>query len=111
MTDYEEAAFRARLLTLRDELLQSRHDAAQDVQPVILDQTTVGRVSRVDALQMQHMALEIARRRDGRLALVAAALRRLESGEYGHCIDCGEAIDVRRLQVDPTALKCIHCAE
>jgi DnaK suppressor protein len=108
--DDKTSAQRARLLALRQELLQSRHDAADAVKPVVLDQAAVGRVSRVDALQMQHMALHAARRRDERLALVSAALSRIDKGTYGFCVDCEEEIDARRLDVDPTALRCVQCA-
>lgn len=111
MSDNRMSAFRARLLALRQELLQSRHDAADDIKPVVLDQAAVGRVSRVDALQMQHMALHVARRRDERLALVDGALKRIDKGTYGFCVECEESIDARRLQADPTALRCIKCAE
>jgi DnaK suppressor protein len=111
MSDNRVSELRARLLALRQDLLQSRHDAADDVKPVVLDQAAVGRVSRVDALQMQHMALHVARRRDERIALVDAALRRIDKGTYGFCVECDEAIDARRFQVDPTALRCIQCAE
>ncbi|HRQ66134.1 MAG TPA: TraR/DksA family transcriptional regulator [Xanthomonadaceae bacterium] len=111
MSDNGISALRARLLALRQDLLQSRQDAADEVKPVVLDQAAVGRVSRVDALQMQQMALHAARRRDERLALVDSALRRIDEGTYGLCVECEEAIDQRRLQVDPTALRCITCAE
>lgn len=100
-----------RLVALRDELLQSRLDSAEDVKPMVLDQAAVGRVSRADALQIQHMAQETARRRERRLSLINGALRRIESGDYGFCVDCDEAIDERQLSADPTALRCIHCAE
>lgn len=105
------AELRAPLLAMRQDLLQSRHDATDDVKPVVLDQAAVGRVSRVDALQMQHMALHVARRRDVRLALVNAALKRIDKGTYGFCVECEEAIDARRLHVDPTVLRCITCAK
>jgi DnaK suppressor protein len=111
MSTPDHSSARARLLALRDELLQSRRDSAEDVKPVALDQAAVGRVSRVDALQMQHMALETARRREQRLTLISGALGRIESGDYGFCVDCDEAIDERRLSADPTALRCIRCAE
>lgn len=111
MTKDNEAVFRARLLALREELLQLRHDSANDVKPVILDQAAVGRLSRMDAMQMQHMAMETARRRDARIARVDAALRRIENGHFGICMDCDEPIDERRLHFDPTFLKCIKCTE
>ncbi len=111
MSDPDHSSHHDRLVALRDELIQSRRDSAENVKPVALDQTAVGRVSRIDALQIQHMALETARRREQRLSLIDAALGRIESGEYGFCLDCEEAIDERRLRVDPAALRCIRCAE
>jgi DnaK suppressor protein len=42
---------------------------------------------------------------------IAAALRRIDEGEFGYCADCGEDIDPRRLKVDPTNSRCIICAD
>ena len=62
-------------------------------------------------MQMQQMALESSRRRERRLISVDQALKRLEKQIYGICVDCDEDINVRRLEIDPTALRCIKCAE
>jgi DnaK suppressor protein len=40
---------------------------------------------------------------------VEAALRRLDAGVYGDCTDCGEAIPMQRLQVQPAAKRCARC--
>jgi DnaK suppressor protein len=40
---------------------------------------------------------------------VAAALRRLDEGNYGDCLDCGQAIAYARLLVQPAALRCAQC--
>ena len=102
--------FRQRLLQLQREL-RSLLDTGEDAARVVeLDQTSVGRLSRMDALQGQAMSQERARRRQRELQRIAAALRRLEDGEYGDCQDCGEPIDVRRLDMDPAATLCIRCA-
>jgi RNA polymerase-binding transcription factor DksA len=45
-----------------------------------------------------------------RLAEVDAALARLDSGSYGRCLACGEAIAPARLEARPTARTCITCA-
>ena len=79
-------------------------------QPVELDQTRVGRLSRMDALQGQAMAQETARRRDNESARIRVALKRIEEGEYGYCLSCGELIASNRLALDPTATVCITCA-
>ena len=78
--------------------------------PVALDQQSVGRLSRMDAMQQQAMATaqEQARKRD--LVRIEMAERRLAEGEYGWCIDCGEAIPERRLEIDPMAERCVRCA-
>lgn len=78
--------------------------------PVMLDQQSVGRLSRMDAMQQQQMASaqERARKRD--LVRIEMAERRLAEGEYGWCAECGEAIADKRLAIDPMAEKCVHCA-
>ncbi len=109
-TNIDLAATRAHLLALREDLarLAEAHDA--DRATVELDQTRVGRLSRIDALQGQAMAQEVARRREVELRRIDAALKRIDAGEYGYCISCGEEIAVRRLELDPTAPTCINCA-
>ena len=78
---------------------------------VMLDQSSVGRLSRMDALQGQAMAKAEEDRRQLAIRRIDAALVRLERGEFGECIECGEWIAVKRLEWDPTVLKCIDCAE
>ena len=103
--------FRKQLLALKNELIETLTITANDIKPVVLDQNAVGRVSRVDAMQMQQMALESSRRRERQLINVNKALKRIEKQAYGICIDCDEDINVRRLEFDPTVIRCIQCAE
>lgn len=42
---------------------------------------------------------------------IRAALDRIETGDYGECITCGEMISVGRLEALPFAIHCIDCAE
>jgi len=69
--------------------------------PVELDQTRQGRLSRMDALQMQAMAKETTRRHQVELQRIASALKRIEDDEYGYCVVTGEAIESARLEADP----------
>lgn len=78
--------------------------------PVELDQTKVGRLSRMDAIQQQAMAQATARRNELEEQRILMALRRLESDDYGYCVKCEEEIAEGRLRVDPAALVCIECA-
>ncbi len=77
---------------------------------VELDQARVGRLSRMDALQAQAMSQEVRRRRERELLAVAAALTRLERGEFGHCLECDEIIGDGRLRHNPAVSLCIRCA-
>jgi len=102
--------FRQRLIALRDELAgleQAGEDAAQTVE---LDQTRMGRLSRMDALQAQAMSQAANRRREVSLRAIAAALKRIDEGDYGECHECSEYINPLRLEADPTARYCIGCA-
>ena len=87
---------------------EAREEATSRVE---LDQTRVGRLSRMDALQGQAMAKATGERAKLQLQRIATALRRIEAGEYGECTSCSELIDPRRLEVDPAAPRCIVCAD
>ncbi len=102
--------FREALLKLATEFRAEDEAAAGERAPVELDQQSVGRLSRMDALQVQAMAQETSRRRAAELRRIAAALARMEEGEYGYCVECGEEIAVRRLELDPATPLCINCA-
>lgn len=101
---------RQRLLQLRAELEAEAESADGSADIVELDQSKVGRLSRMDAMQAQAMAKATAQRRDAALRRIAAALRRLDDGEFGTCLECDEPINPRRLEFDPTVLLCVDCA-
>ena len=106
----DKKAVRKRLLARRADLADSREQSAASRRPVALDQTSVGRISRVDAMQVQAMAIETERRRGVEGMSIDGSLARLESGEYGECMNCGEDIAAARLDFDPAATVCIACA-
>jgi DnaK suppressor protein len=80
-------------------------------QPVALDQTTQGRVSRIDAISQQHMAKAGSSRLMIQLDRIKAALDRYESGRYGICCRCELEIGHGRLMADPAAPFCLECTE
>ncbi|MGC6472538.1 MAG: TraR/DksA family transcriptional regulator [Parvibaculales bacterium] len=107
MTEINVTTYR-QLLEAQARELQELNEATQsDTAPVELDQAAVGRLSRMDALQQQAMAEETRRRRLREIALIEAALDRIEEGEYGFCLTCGEAIPETRLHLDPAAAFCV----
>ncbi len=108
MMDLE--VWRALILREKQELESLSEDARKSRKAVELDQQGVGRVSRVDAMQQQAMAMESERRRRLRLKQIDAALGRIASGDYGYCVKCGEEIPEARLRADPTSPACVTCA-
>ena len=102
--------FRELLIERRQQLLDVEATGKQSATIVELDQTKVGRLSRMDAMQTQAMSIEINRRRDIDLQRIELAMERLEKGEYGKCINCGEYIASGRLRFDPATPVCIECA-
>ncbi|MGI9134180.1 MAG: TraR/DksA family transcriptional regulator [Rhodoferax sp.] len=53
----------------------------------------------------------IDQRETAELALIDAALARIEAGRYGECTDCAADIAPARLHATPEAPRCIHCQE
>ena len=108
-TDIDLAELTKRLTERRDELLRLASTIEQG--PVELDQSRIGRLSRMDAMQQQEMAREIGRRRTLEVSRADAALKRIADDEFGYCLSCGEPIAAKRLNLDPTASNCIECAQ
>jgi DnaK suppressor protein len=104
------ARYRPRIESELAELEALRQQTEADRAPVALDQQSVGRLSRMDAMQGQAMAGASERRRAGQLARLRRALVRMEEGEYGFCAECGEAIAAGRLDADPSHHLCVRCA-
>ena len=109
LTKPQTAKFKKRLLTMRDELDEISTISAESRKPVELDQTSIGRLSRMDALQGQAMQLETERRRGIERQRIDTALDRIETGNFGYCTICDEDIEIKRLNNDPSVPNCIDC--
>ena len=82
-------------------------------QPVELDQQSVGRVSRIDAIQQQQMARARSMQLKAQLQALQTALGRLDAAdsEFGYCSDCGLPIPLERLKINPIASSCVDRAK
>jgi DnaK suppressor protein len=101
------------LLKVKGDLEVMLADAAGQADTVELDQTAVGRISRIDAIQRQEMAKAQHRMAARRLTRVQQALVDFHDPEidFGACRDCGEPIPLGRLHARPEALFCVKCAQ
>ena len=104
-------ASKKRLMEMRGEIEELSEVTEEARKPVELDQTAVGRLSRMDALQTQAMQLETERRRSIEIQRIDAALQRIGEDEFGYCVSCGIEIESKRLENDPTTPTCFDCAE
>lgn len=110
MTPERIEHFRELLETQRQALMESLEAGKDATRTVMLDQASVGRLSRMDAMQGQAMAIASQRRKEIRLQRIHAALTRIKSGDFGLCRDCEEEIAPGRLENDPAVDTCIACA-
>ena len=101
--------FRKLLLAEKEDILSLEESGQESTQTVELDQTTVGRLSRMDAMQQQQMALASERQKKIRLDVIDRALKRIDDGDYGYCTSCDEGIPEKRLELDPATAICVKC--
>ena len=103
------AYFRKRLKELEREIREDMDANPEDSGVVELD-SSIGRLSRMDALQNQQMALELKRRQENQLLRIENAFKRLAKGQYGLCGKCKKPIEKNRLEVFPDTVTCVRCA-
>jgi RNA polymerase-binding protein DksA len=112
LTPTEIARFRARLQARDAELRRKIHDSLMDsadktyadVAGRVLDTAEESVADMFADAKILQIEKEVAEQAD-----VVAALARITNGTYGVCVDCGEEIDVKRLDAYPTAKRCIRC--
>ena len=88
-----------------------RGQAQDSCAPVTLDPQSVGRLSRMDAIQQQAMHIANDARRQHLHTALLAALKLMDAGDYGYCHHCDEIIGSGRLAIDPTGTLCVNCAQ
>lgn len=106
-----DADIKKSLEKLKLQLQQQESEFQKINSPLELDQSRLGRLSRMDAMQVQQMELETSRRRLAQIMRIDGALKRLKTDDFGLCFVCGDELDERRLALDPTTTRCISCVE
>lgn len=96
---------------LQSQLQAIAADESGSTDAVELDQSMVGRLSRVDAMQHQEMAKAQRRRAQTRLLRVKRCLQLYTTNDeaFGSCADCLEPIPWSRLSALPDAELCVPC--
>ena len=109
LSEEEAETLRAQLVKLVTELEGSLRASAASANPVELDQSSVGRLSRMDAMQQQAMAKATRQKAQLRVTQCKAALSAFDRDEYGFCRKCEEPIGYPRLSAKPEAPFCLSC--
>lgn len=100
---------------IRDELTRTLSRIERSIKtngngrPPELDQSAVGRLSRIETLQNQGMTQSLHDRERVQLEQVISALRRIDQGCYGYCTTCRNPIRFERLLVFPETPTCNRC--
>lgn len=69
----------------------------------------IGRLSRLDSMQMQQMAVGMQSRMREEIKQLKEALQRINRGRYGTCDLCRGDIPIERLEFQPDATICVAC--
>ena len=98
----------------REKLLEKRAEFLSGLGVKFDTIATMGRIAEEDQAQLSHdefVSLHLNSMDYGQLRLVKEALDRLDTGDYGTCLNCEEPIPMKRLRALPWARYCITCQE
>lgn len=110
LTPAQRDELRAELDRQLRKLERSMRTTNRAMKPVQLDQSAVGRLSRIDSLQTQGLTAGLQAREQARLGQITEALKRMEAGTYGRCVVCDAPVPFERLLIFPEAPDCVACA-
>ena len=96
------------LLTKRDEMIQELNELSHDK---VSDDQVKDSGDEALSVSMEKLQSSLEQTEIGEIKLIDDALSRINKGEYGLCIDCGEPISDKRLENFPYAARCIVCQE
>ena len=114
MTPQQATPYRRQLLEMRTALLAqmtTQRGGALGRAEVAADHFERREDSSAQVATERELEFAIDERETSELAMIDAALARIESGTYGECTGCGCAIPEPRLQASLDAPRCIACQE
>jgi len=107
-----------RAQNIRQLLEQRKRQLTAEMQGMMRDVRREGRAARAadeqdeaEADTRSDIDLAVIQLKSETVARIDAALRRLDQGNHGDCVECGEKISIERLTALPFALRCRDCEE
>jgi DnaK suppressor protein len=98
----------------RTRLIEKRRDALAGMDLKLDTWAELGRIAEDDQAPVHHdeyIALHLNSLDYATLCMVEGALQRLDTGRYGTCLNCGDAISAKRLKAIPWAEYCLACQD
>ena len=114
MTPQQATPYRQQLLDMRTSLLAQMSEQRGGLlgrAQAAADHFERREDSSAQVATERELEFAIGERETNELAMIDAALARIEAGTYGECIDCGIDIPAQRLQASPEVPRCISCQE
>ena len=108
MSPEKQSGFRTVIDARLKEVAEEIGDLESETEAVSPD-VSIGRLSRLDSMQHQQIALASKRRLEDERNRLLEALRRIDTGSYGRCLLCGSDIAPERLEIQPDAVSCVPC--
>lgn len=108
MNDKQLAYFRRKLLDWRRQIVEDTTHAKENINE---SENQADEIDRASVETDRYTELRTVEREQRLLSKIDAALRRIETGEFGYCEVTGEPIGVRRLDARPVATLSIEAKE
>lgn len=102
--------FHQRLLNAKSDTEAILDQTVGDSKPVDME-LPIGRLTRIDAIQMQAMAQMNRHQLEIRLKQIDASLQAFAQGTYGICRHCKGPVHLGRLEVLPETPFCVDCQD
>ncbi len=109
MTQEEKEEFRKKLMDSIAETEANIEELKDQTKP-IAPEDSLGRITRMDAINNKSVAEASLRIARGRLAKMRMALEKLDESDFGNCTICGNPIQAKRLMFMPQSTSCVRCA-
>ncbi len=109
MNDRQKEYFRKKLLGWKDDILKESKGTLDNLQED--DKNLPDIADRASSETEKALELRTRDRQRKLISKIDAALRRIETGEYGYCEETGEPISLRRLDARPIATMSLEAQE
>ncbi len=109
MDKASQESFRPIILERMEEIEKGLEKSSSEDTKAVSPDVAIGRLSRLDSMQMQQMSLAAQRRLREEMENLRMALGRIDAGRYGSCELCGKDISRERLEYQPAAVSCVPC--